>query len=277
MYASGMVVRGRLGDLAGVKIVLFMAGVASFRRRPPTRGGLARSRADLVGARLLQGTLTGAAMVPQVLALITATFPARGAEPGAGLVRCHHGAGLRVRLDPRRSAAAGGRCPALAGARSSWRTCRWARRPGSPRRSRPVDRARGRRRAWPGPGSAWSSATRRPWSWRWPRRLFGHHRGLARLDRWSPWCWPSSSAWGVDAGLGGADSQPAAGGELAARLLPLFRDLASPAGSAVNFALVSSFCSFMFVPTLLLQAGLELSPRRARAWQAGVLALDLHT
>jgi MFS family permease len=37
---------------------------------------LAQSPGQLVVARLLQG-LTGAAMVPQVLALITATFPAR--------------------------------------------------------------------------------------------------------------------------------------------------------------------------------------------------------
>src|SRR6266571_6778186 len=58
MYASGMVTGGRLGDLVGYRR-LFMIGVASFA----------------VTARLLQG-LTGAAMVPQVLALITATFPA---------------------------------------------------------------------------------------------------------------------------------------------------------------------------------------------------------
>src|SRR5262249_29337260 len=38
--------------------------------------GLAQSSGELVAARLLQG-LTGAAMVPQVLALITATFPVR--------------------------------------------------------------------------------------------------------------------------------------------------------------------------------------------------------
>ena len=50
-----------------------MIGVASFAVAS-LLCGLAQSPAELIGARLLQG-LTGAAMVPQVLALITATFP----------------------------------------------------------------------------------------------------------------------------------------------------------------------------------------------------------
>jgi len=74
MYASGMVTGGRLGDLLGYRR-LFMLGVASFALTS-LLCGLAQSPAELVAARLLQG-LTGAAMVPQVLALITATFPAR--------------------------------------------------------------------------------------------------------------------------------------------------------------------------------------------------------
>ena len=74
MYASGMVTGGRLGDLLGYRR-LFMVGVASFAVAS-LLCGLAQSPTELVVARLLQG-LTGAAMVPQVLALITATFPAR--------------------------------------------------------------------------------------------------------------------------------------------------------------------------------------------------------
>jgi hypothetical protein len=74
MYASGMVTGGRLGDLLGYRR-LFMAGVASFAVAS-LLCGLAQSPVELVIARLLQG-LTGAAMVPQVLALITATFPVR--------------------------------------------------------------------------------------------------------------------------------------------------------------------------------------------------------
>ena len=73
MYASGMVTGGRLGDLAGYRR-MFMTGVAAFAVAS-LLCGLARSPAELVGARLLQG-LAGAVMVPQVLALITATFPA---------------------------------------------------------------------------------------------------------------------------------------------------------------------------------------------------------
>jgi hypothetical protein len=54
--------------------------------------------------------------------------------------------------------------------------------------------------------------------------------------------------------------------------LPLFRDRSFSAGTAVNFALVFFFGSFMFVLTLLLQAGLGQSPLRA-GLEAGPLAL----
>src|SRR6266571_3724687 len=72
MYASGMVTGGRLGDLFGYRR-MFMIGVVSFAAAS-LLCGLAQSSTELVAARLIQG-LTGAAMVPQVLALITATFP----------------------------------------------------------------------------------------------------------------------------------------------------------------------------------------------------------
>ena len=74
MYASGMVTGGRLGDLFGHRR-MFMIGVISFATAS-LLCGLAQSSGQLVAARLLQG-LTGAVMVPQVLALITATFPVR--------------------------------------------------------------------------------------------------------------------------------------------------------------------------------------------------------
>jgi MFS family permease len=73
MYASGMVTGGRLGDLFGYRR-MFMIGVVSFAAAS-LLCGLSSSSGELVAARLFQG-LTGAAMVPQVLALITATFPA---------------------------------------------------------------------------------------------------------------------------------------------------------------------------------------------------------
>jgi len=74
MYASGMVTGGRLGDLFGYRR-MFMTGVITFAAAS-LLCGFARSPGELVGARLLQG-LTGAVMVPQVLALITAAFPVR--------------------------------------------------------------------------------------------------------------------------------------------------------------------------------------------------------
>jgi EmrB/QacA subfamily drug resistance transporter len=73
-YASGMVTGGRLGDLHGYRR-LFLIGMSTFTVAS-LLCGLAQNADELVAARLLQG-LTAAAMVPQVLALISATFPAR--------------------------------------------------------------------------------------------------------------------------------------------------------------------------------------------------------
>src|SRR5579859_6905858 len=106
MYASGMVTGGRLGDLLGYRR-LFMIGVASFALAS-LLCGLAQSPAELVVARLLQGP-TGAAMVPQVLALITATFPARersralawfGVTVGVGFVSGQVLGGGLIEADP---------------------------------------------------------------------------------------------------------------------------------------------------------------------------------
>src|ERR1700753_1847958 len=74
MYASGMVTGGRLGDLFGYKR-LFLIGVVTFALAS-LACGVAPNAGTLVAFRLVQG-LTGAVMVPQVGALITATFPAR--------------------------------------------------------------------------------------------------------------------------------------------------------------------------------------------------------
>src|SRR5262249_10844469 len=63
---------GRVGGLVGFR-GLVMRGVVRFAAAL-LAWGLAQSSGELVAARLLQG-LTGAIMVPQVLALITATFP----------------------------------------------------------------------------------------------------------------------------------------------------------------------------------------------------------
>ncbi|MGI8646688.1 MAG: MFS transporter [Mycobacteriales bacterium] len=70
-YGSGMVTGGRLGDMYGHRR-LFLIGMASFSLAS-LLCGLSNTPSELVAARLLQG-VTGALMVPQILALITAPF-----------------------------------------------------------------------------------------------------------------------------------------------------------------------------------------------------------
>ncbi|HUZ25517.1 MAG TPA: MFS transporter [Streptosporangiaceae bacterium] len=72
-YAAGLVTGGRLCDLFGYRR-LFVAGMTGFALSS-LACSLARSPDQLVAARLAQG-VTAAAMLPQVLALITATVPA---------------------------------------------------------------------------------------------------------------------------------------------------------------------------------------------------------
>ncbi|MBV6699175.1 MFS transporter [Kitasatospora aureofaciens] len=78
-YAAGLVTGGRLGDLFGHRR-LFLLGMAGFTAAS-LLCGLAATTPELIAARLLQG-LAAAAMAPQVLALITASFPA-GERPRA--------------------------------------------------------------------------------------------------------------------------------------------------------------------------------------------------
>ncbi|GAA3584809.1 MFS transporter [Nonomuraea rosea] len=71
-YAAGMITGGRLGDRYGYRR-LFVWGVAAFTVAS-VLCGIAADPVQLVAARLLQG-LAGAAMVPQVLATISAVYP----------------------------------------------------------------------------------------------------------------------------------------------------------------------------------------------------------
>jgi EmrB/QacA subfamily drug resistance transporter len=72
-YASGLITGGRLGDLFGNRR-MFLVGALAFTVASALCGA-AQSPNQLIIARLLQG-LTGAAMVPQVLAQVTSVFPA---------------------------------------------------------------------------------------------------------------------------------------------------------------------------------------------------------
>lgn len=71
-YAALLITGGRLGDRRGYR-TLFVLGMAAFVVASAACG-LAQTASQLIAARLLQG-VAAAAMVPQVLALITASFP----------------------------------------------------------------------------------------------------------------------------------------------------------------------------------------------------------
>ncbi|GAA1739885.1 MFS transporter [Luedemannella helvata] len=71
-FAVGLITGGRLGDIYGRKR-LFLVGVAGFTLASALCG-VAQTPEVLIGARILQGA-AAALMVPQVLAIIHATFP----------------------------------------------------------------------------------------------------------------------------------------------------------------------------------------------------------
>ena len=251
MYASGMVTGGRLGDLFGYRR-MFMIGVVSFAAAS-LLCGLAQSPGELVVARLLQG-LTGAAMVPQVLALITATFPVRergralawfGVTMGIGFVSGQILGGGLIEAD-------------VFGL--GWRAIFLVNVP-------------------VGMLALVAAAVVVPpaWAQRRPRLdplgAIGVSASLAlalvpltlgRDQGWPPWTFLSLAASLPLLGLTVAWERRLArrGGEPLLDL-PLFRDRAFSAGLVVNLGLVFFFGSFMFVLTLLLQEGLGQSPLRA--------------
>jgi EmrB/QacA subfamily drug resistance transporter len=264
MYASGMVTGGRLGDLVGYRR-MFMIGVASFAVAS-LLCGLAQSPVELVGARLLQG-LTGAAMVPQVLALITATFPAPersralawfGVTMGLAFVSGQILGGLLLQAD-------------VFGL--GWRAIFLVNVPVGAAAliaaALVVPQARGHRRPRLDPlGAVGVSASV---ALALVPLTLGHDEG------WPAWTWVCLAACVPVFALTLAWERRLTrrGGEPLLDL-PLFRDRAFSAGTAVNFALVFFFGSFMFVLTLLLQAGLDQSPLRA-GLEAGPLALAFTT
>jgi EmrB/QacA subfamily drug resistance transporter len=258
MYASGMVTGGRLGDLFGYRR-MFMIGVVAFAVAS-LLCGLAQSPAELVAFRLVQG-LTGAVMVPQVLALITATFPAAerpralswfGVTMGVGFVSGQIlGGGLL-------SANVFG---------LGWRAIFLVNVPVGAlalvAAARLVPHAWGHRRPRLDPlGALGVSGS---------LALALVPLTLGRDERWPVWTWISLAlalpvlgltlAW--ERRLARRDGEPLLD-------LPLFRERAFSAGLVANFLLTFFFGSFMFVFTLLLQTGLGQQP-----FHAGVEALPL--
>ncbi|TQF04119.1 MFS transporter [Kitasatospora acidiphila] len=105
-YAAGLITGGKLGDLFGHRR-MFLLGITAFTAAS-LLCGVAGSPGQLVGARLLQG-LAAAAMAPQVLALITALFPAQerpraiswfGVALGVGGIAGQVLGGLLLQADP---------------------------------------------------------------------------------------------------------------------------------------------------------------------------------
>jgi EmrB/QacA subfamily drug resistance transporter len=250
-YASGMVTGGRLGDLFGYRR-LFLGGMAAFTLAS-LLCGLAQSPGQLVAARLLQG-LTGAAMVPQVLALITSTFPAEerpramswfGVTAGIGSIAGQVLGGLLLDAD-------------LFGL--GWRVIFLINVPVGlvalvfAVRLLPHHRASRRPRLDPLGATGISGSL----------ALILVPLILGRGEGWPVWTWVSMAlALPVLVATLRWELRLARQGGEPLLDLTLFRNRAFAAGLPVNVAFMGFFGSFMFVMTLLLQGGLGLSPLKA--------------
>jgi EmrB/QacA subfamily drug resistance transporter len=250
MYASGMVSGGRLGDLFGYKR-MFMTGVITFAAAS-LLCGLARNQGELVAFRLLQG-LTGAVMVPQVLALITASYPP------AQRAKALSWFGVTMGLSFVLGQIIGGALVEAAG----WRSIFLVNVPigilALIAALKVVPRAFSERRPKLDPiGALGVSAA---------LALALVPLTLGRDEGWPVWTWVAMAL-----------ALPV----LAATLLwerhhaeplidlSLFAERAFSAGLVVSFGVVCMFGSFMYVFALLLQAGLGNSPLRA-----GTMAVPL--
>jgi EmrB/QacA subfamily drug resistance transporter len=251
MYASGMVTGGRLGDLFGYKR-LFLIGVVTFALASLACGA-APSSGALVAFRLVQG-LTGAVMVPQVVALITASFPARersralgwyGATMGLGFVSGQILGGGLIQAN-------------VFGL--GWRAIFLVNVPVGVIAfivaTIVVPHAAGRHKPRLDPlGAVGVSGS---------LALALVPLTLGSDEGWPVWTWVSLAlalptlaltlAW--ERRLTMRDGEPLLD-------LGLFRDRAFSAGLVLNFVAIFFFGSFMFVLTLLLQTGLGLSPLHA--------------
>jgi MFS family permease len=246
-----MVTGGRLGDLFGYKR-LFLIGVVTFALAS-LACGVAPSAGVLVAFRLVQG-LTGAVMVPQVVALITATFPARERSKALGFYGATMGLGFVS------GQILGGGLIQANVFGLGWRAIFLVNVPVGVIALIVavvvVPAARGLRRPRLDPLGA-----------------VGVSGGLAlalvpltlgRDEGWPVWTWVSLAlALPVLAATVAWERRLTRGGGDPLLNLALFRDRAFSAGLLLNFACLFFFGSFMFVLTLLLQSGLGLSPLHA--------------
>jgi EmrB/QacA subfamily drug resistance transporter len=251
-YAAGLITGGRLGDLFGHRR-MYVGGMAAFTVSS-VACGLARSPVELVVARLAEG-LSAAAMLPQVLALITATIASRsrpralafyGVASGTGAIAGQILGGALVSAD---IAGLGWRLIFLInlpiGTVAAVLAARWLPEPAARAGKAGLD----------------------------PLGALGTAGALALAlvpltvgadQGWPPWTWAVlAAAIPVMAGtfwwqrhLGRRGGQPVI--DLSLFSYPTFR-----AGLAANACFMAYFGSFMFALTLFLQDGLRLTPLQA--------------
>lgn len=247
-YAAGMITGGRLGDRFGHRR-LFITGMAAFTLTS-LLCGITTGPWQLVAARLGQG-LAGALMVPQVLAVITADFPAEMRSRGVA------GYGIAGGLGSIAGQVLGGALLQADVAGLGWRlifllnvpvgiVCTiWAFR------VLPVSRPRHTSRLDPLGAIGISSAL----------ALALVPLILGRTSHWAPWTWICMAAAVPVAALTlwwqrtltDRDGSPMLD-------LSLFRSPSFRAGVIASTAFFLYFASFMFTLTLFLQTGRGLGP-----------------
>jgi EmrB/QacA subfamily drug resistance transporter len=250
MYASGMVSGGRLGDLFGYKR-MFMIGVLAFAAIS-LLCGLSGNEGELVIARLVQG-LAGALMAPQVLALITATYPPAQRAKALGWF------GVTLGLSFVLGQVLGGALVEAAG----WRSIFLVNVPVGVlaiiTASRVVPRAFSQRRPKLDPlGAIGVSAG---------LGLALVPLTLGRDEGWPTWTWVALAlalpVLGITLLWERHHKEPLVD-------LSLFAQRAFSAGLVMSFGDILMFGSFMYVLTLVLQEGLGNSPLHA-----GLIAVPL--
>ncbi len=246
-YAAGLVTGGRLGDLFGYRR-LFVAGMTGFALAS-LACSLAASPGELVAARLAQG-VTAAAMLPQVLALITATVPAPsrpraigwyGVASGLGAIAGQVLGGALITAD---LAGLGWRAIFLVnvpvGAVAA--ILAWRMLPNPQRRQRPGLDPLGAIGATATVGAVLVPLT------------------VGRSEGWPAWTWVCmAAAIPLAAATLAWQRHLAAAGGTPLLDVTLLRTPTFRSGLAANAAFMCYFGSFMFTLTLLLQAGLGLN------------------
>ena len=246
-YAAGLVTGGRLGDLFGYRR-LFIAGMAGFALSS-LACSLATDPGQLVVARLTQG-LTAAAMLPQVLALITAAVPAPSRPRAIGWYGVASGLGAIA------GQVLGGALITANLAGLGWRAIflvnvpigavaailAWRMLPNPPRRQQPDLDPLGAIGAAATVGAVLVPLT------------------LGRSEGWPAWTWVCMvAAIPLAAATLAWQRRLTESGGTPLLDVTLLRTPTFRAGLAANAAFMCYFGSFMFTLTLLLQAGLGLN------------------